>query len=151
MRLLIAAILLLGSTADAKPKPKPKPLAARVTCFATKDDDRIDLPDKQQRSLDGYTVQCFVDSKDPRFGGMTVKLWAQTAYVAPTTDDTDGHRTSERRAGHYEDGEDESGFLVAFDPDDVPICLGRFDIRIWIDDLTGAHLFTKTMTVKQHC
>ncbi len=132
--------------------PKPKPLKAKVGCYATKDDDRIDLPDKKKPSLDGYKVTCWGMSDDPRFNGTGVKFSAQTEYVAHTMNDTDGHTLSDARFGTYEEGEDESAFTVDLPADDVPVCLGSFDIHIAIDDpSSGVHLFGKTLTVKQIC
>ena len=129
--------------------PKPKPLKAQVFCYATNDDNRIDFPDKQKRSLDGYKVTCATMSNDPRFP--TAKFWAQTDYTHPTMDDTNGHTTSEKRTGTYEEGEDESANSLTFEADDIPVCLPTFDIKLYVDDDSGAHLFAKTVTVKQKC
>ena len=61
------------------------------------------------------------------------------------------HGKSDVRVGKYEEGEDESGFLFEFQPDDIPVCLETFDILLYIDDLAKHHLFSKTITVKQKC
>jgi hypothetical protein len=133
--------------------PKPKPLKAKVGCYATNDaGNRVDLPDKKKPSLDGYKLTCWGMSTDERFNGTGVKFSAQTEYYAHTMNDTDGHTVSEARYGNYEEGEDESSFAVELPTDDVPVCLGSFDIHIAIDDpSTGVHLFGKTITVKQIC
>ena len=130
--------------------PKPKAMKAKIYCTADKEDaERIDLPSKKTPSLDGYRVSCAAMSDDPRLP--TAKLWAQTDYFAPTTDDTDGHRQSDVRVGKYEEGEDESASFVNFESDDIPVCLPTFDIKVYIDDANGGHMFAKTITIKQKC
>ncbi|MDB4957252.1 MAG: hypothetical protein JWO36_4821 [Myxococcales bacterium] len=129
--------------------PKPKPLKASITCIATKDGDRIDLPDKKKRSLDGYAVACFAQSSDPRLP--KAKFWGRTEYDHPTMDDSNGHTKNDARTGKYEEGEDESAAMLTLEADDIPVCLATFDINLFIDDASGAHLFTKKVTVKQKC
>ena len=142
----------LAAGAAAKPAKKPKPMKAKVVCYATKDDDRIDLPDKEKKSLDGYKVECGVLSTDDRFfGGDKIKVWGHTEYVPHSMNDAPTKTVSDPRAGTYADGEDETSYIVSFTDDDIPVCLDTFDIKIVIDDLSGAHLFTKSITVKQHC
>ncbi len=131
--------------------PRPKAMKATAGCFALKDGgDRFDLPDKKKRSLDGYTVTCWAKSKDPRFP--TAKLSGYTEYTRPTMDGSDGHTVHDPRSGKYEEGEDESASMLQLDSDDVPVCLpGSFDIKLFVDDASGAHLFTKKLTIQQKC
>lgn len=153
MRSLVALTIVcaVAGVAHAKAK-KPKPMKAKALCYATKDDDRIDLPDKEKKSLDGYQVQCSVLSTDSRFfGGDKIKVWAHTEYIPHSTNDAPTKTVGDPRPGAYEEGEDETAYTVTFPDDDIPVCLESFDIKISIDDLDGAHLFTKSFTVKQHC
>lgn len=131
--------------------PKPKPLKAKVGCYATKDGDRIDLPDKEKKSLDGYKVTCWAMSDDERFNGTGVKYSVSTEYDAPNVNDNAGHHVNDPHYGTYEEGEDESAFSVDLPEDDVPVCLRSFDVHFMIDDPSGMHLFAKTITVKQVC
>lgn len=149
---IVTVICAAAGAAHAKPAKKPKPMKAKALCDATKDDDRIDLPDKDKKSLDGYQVECSVLSTDPRFfGGDKIKVYAHTEYVPHSMNDAPTKTVSDDRAGAYEEGEDETAYTVRFPDDDIPVCLESFDIKVYVDDLTGAHLFTKTITVKQHC
>jgi hypothetical protein len=132
--------------------PKPKPMKATATCFATKEEgDRIDIPDKKAPSLEGFTVQCAVSSKDPRFFSGKLKFWGKTEYDHPTMDDTAGHTVSDPRAGNYAEGEDETVYFMKFESDDIPVCLRTFDIKLFLDDENGNRLFSKIITVKQGC
>ena len=33
----------------------------------------------------------------------------------------------------------------------TPVCLPTFDIKVYIDDASGAHLFSKKLTIQQKC
>jgi hypothetical protein len=136
--------------AQTCPKPKPMKLESRCTAYQG-DDEKFDLPDKQKRSLDGLTITCLLTSHDPRFSS-SLKVTGQLAYDAPRTDDGDPHHLSDPRAGTYAEGPDEDVFQVTFTTDDIPVCLpGGFALNLAVDDADGAHLATKTISVKQDC
>jgi hypothetical protein len=131
--------------------PKPKPMKAYFRCVASKEDDQFDLPDKHGRRLEVDAIHCYVASKDPRFTNGNVKVWGQTAFEAPHNDETTGHHLSEVRVGGPIDGEDEVASDVKFETDDWMTCNPRTQLTLHVDDLAGATLFAKTITLKQTC
>jgi hypothetical protein len=136
--------------AQTCPKPKPMKIDSRCTAYQG-DSEKFDLPDKQKRSLDGLSITCLLTSHDARFSS-SLKVGGQLFYVAPTMDDSDGHKQSDLRAGTYAEGPDEDVFQVTFTTDDIPVCLpGSFELRLTVDDADSAHLATKSITVKQAC
>jgi hypothetical protein len=136
--------------AQSCPKPKPMKIETRCTAYQG-EDEKFDLPDKQKRSLDGLTITCLLTSHDPRFSS-SLKVSGQLAYDAPRTDDGDPHHVTDPRAGTYAEGPDEDVFQVSFTTDDIPVCLpGSFALNLTVDDDSGAHLATKTISVKQDC
>jgi len=131
--------------------PKPKPMKAFARCEAAKGDDTFDVPNKQARRLEVDRITCYVTSKDKRFNGSDLTFNAQTVYDAPNSGNGPTLVTNDPHKGMFQEGEDESAFSVEIPPDDIPTCLPSFDIKLFLDDMSGAHLFAKTITVKQKC